>query len=100
MEKLVAQTIKPKMRQVLLQSYKDVKYVITERDWEDPEVSGRFQHRFISLHDQSFRLFKVLTRPWPVGALVTMGCVALLLGDAGGQCVRNSRAAWSESVGV
>ncbi|KAG0227489.1 Golgi transport complex subunit 4 [Actinomortierella wolfii] len=48
MEQLFNQTLKPRLRPLLQDSYKNIKYVVTEEEYAEQEASNNFVNRFMS----------------------------------------------------
>lgn len=58
-EQLFGQTVNQKLRALLLDSYKDIKYVVSDEEYAEQEASNRFVHRFMSGFDTMIEPYKV-----------------------------------------
>ncbi|KAG0342216.1 Golgi transport complex subunit 4 [Podila humilis] len=57
-EQLFSQTVSQKLRALLLDSYKDIKYVVTDEEYAEQEANNRFVHRFMSGFDVMIEPYK------------------------------------------
>ncbi|KAG0095611.1 Golgi transport complex subunit 4 [Podila epicladia] len=57
-EQLFGQTVNQKLRALLLDSYKDIKYVVSDEEYAEQEASNRFVHRFMSGFDTMIEPYK------------------------------------------
>ncbi|KAG0004651.1 Golgi transport complex subunit 4 [Modicella reniformis] len=57
-EELFERTLRPRLRPLLQDSYKDIKYVVTDEEYAEQEASNNFVHRFMSGFDALIELFK------------------------------------------
>ena len=60
-EELFERTLKPRLRPLLQDSYKDIKYVVTDEEYAEQEALNNFVHRFMSGLDALVEPFKVIT---------------------------------------
>ncbi|KAF9558375.1 Golgi transport complex subunit 4 [Mortierella alpina] len=57
-EELFERTLKPRLRPLLQDSYKDIKYVVTDEEYAEQEALNNFVHRFMSGLDSLIEPFK------------------------------------------
>ncbi|KAF9428853.1 Golgi transport complex subunit 4 [Podila epigama] len=57
-EQLFNQTVNLKLRALLQDSYKDIKYVVTDEEYAEQEASNQFVHRFMSGFDAMIEPYK------------------------------------------
>ncbi|KAF9183499.1 Golgi transport complex subunit 4 [Haplosporangium sp. Z 767] len=57
-EELFDRTLKPRLRPLLQDSYKDIKYVVTDEEYAEQEALNSFVHRFMSGLDALIEPFK------------------------------------------
>lgn len=58
-EELYERTLKPRLRPLLQDSYKDIKYVVTDEEYAEQEALNSFVNRFMSGLDNLVDAFKV-----------------------------------------
>ncbi|KAG0327438.1 Golgi transport complex subunit 4 [Dissophora globulifera] len=57
-EELFERTLRPRLRPLLQDSYKEIKYVVTDEEYAEQEALNSFVHRFMSGFDNLIELFK------------------------------------------
>ncbi|KAI7815870.1 COG4 transport protein-domain-containing protein [Gamsiella multidivaricata] len=58
-EELFERTLKPRLRPLLQDSYKEIKYVVTDEEYAEQEALNSFVHRFMSGFDTLIEPFKL-----------------------------------------
>ncbi|KAF9917094.1 Golgi transport complex subunit 4 [Lobosporangium transversale] len=57
-EELFERTLRPRLRPLLLDSYREIKYVVTDEEYAEQEALNSFVHRFMSGFDALIEPFK------------------------------------------
>ncbi|CAG8540538.1 13245_t:CDS:10 [Ambispora gerdemannii] len=59
LEQLFKQLVKPRIRPILQEAYKDIKYVLNEDEYHDQESNDNFAKRFVNGFDSLLHIYKL-----------------------------------------
>ncbi|CAG8665219.1 5938_t:CDS:10 [Ambispora leptoticha] len=59
LEQLFKQLVKPRIRPILQEAYKDIKYVLNEDEYHDQESNDNFAKRFVNGFDSLLHIYKM-----------------------------------------
>jgi conserved oligomeric Golgi complex subunit 4 len=62
LNELFTQMIKPRIRPILQEAYKDIKYVLDEEEYHEQGADDNFAKRFVAKSDNLIKIYQVSLR--------------------------------------